>query len=172
MTHKEQIQNAIIKELRICQRLFTLLPKDSYDYRPQEGMRSTLELLQSITFWASWSIESYLTAEKEVRKTLFDKYNDHSKTMKPEDFIQRMDEQIEQVNELMKDISDEDLLNKKVILRSGEEVLLGQMIIDASLKWPTGYKMQLFLYAKMSGLKELHTGDAWVSQYGDDEESD
>lgn len=169
MTHKEQIQTAIIKELRICQRLFTLLPKDSYNYRPQEGMRSTLELLQSITIWGAWTIESFIATDREVRKNLFSKYDDHSRTMKPEDFHQRIDEQIEKINSLMKDIQDEDLLVKKVTLISGKEVPLGMMILDTSLKWSAGYKMQLFLYAKMSGATELHTGDLWVTQYGEDE---
>ncbi len=169
MTHKEQIQNAIIKELKICQRLFTLLPKDSYDYRPQEGMRSVHELLQSMMIWGAWPIESYVTEDEGERKALFRKYADESKTIKPGDFHRYMDDQIKKVAELMKNISDEDLLNKKVTVIWREEMPLGQAILETSLKWVTGYKMQLFLYAKMSGLKELHTGDAWISQYGDDE---
>lgn len=170
MTHKQQIQNAIVKELKISQRLFTLLPKDTYDYKPQEGMRTTLELLQSITMWGAWTVEAALTEDNEESDKLYDKYRDYSLTMQPGEFHKRMAEQIAKIESLMSNISDEELLIKNATVVGTKEMPLGQAIIETSLKWVTGYKMQLFLYAKMSGAKELHTGDLWVSKWEETEQ--
>ena len=44
MTHKEQILKTLEKEIKVCKRLFTLLPKELYDYKPAEGMHTSLYL--------------------------------------------------------------------------------------------------------------------------------
>jgi hypothetical protein len=168
MTYKEQILNSLTQEIRICQRLYTLLPPGILDYKPQEGMRTALELLQYLTFCGSYSIEAHVTDDPEQRKINIDKNYDYAETMQPEDFLKRMDEQIERINSYLKDVTDEELLTKEVELPWRVKKTMGEAILEVSLKWLTGYKMQLFLYAKMNGAK-LDTGDCWIIPYGEDE---
>ncbi|MCC7159475.1 MAG: hypothetical protein IT281_08055 [Ignavibacteria bacterium] len=58
--------------------------------------------------------------------------------------------------------ADEDLLSKTVLIPWREKMPLGQAIIETSLKWLTGYKMQLYLYLRMNKL-EVDTGDCWIN---------
>lgn len=170
MTHKEQIITAIEKEIKVCQRLFTKLPEGALEFRPQEGMRDTLELLRTITGWGVSTVETYVCTDPEEKKKIYNKYFGDLESIKPEDFHAKMDAQIEAIKTLLSSVTDEDLLTKDVTVPWGEDMKLGQALLETSLKWMTGYKMQLFLYAKMAGAKHLHTGDCWITAYGDDEE--
>jgi hypothetical protein len=161
MTHKEQLQKALVKELNICKRLFTLLPEGTYDYQPQEGMRTTLRLLRYISFITGTTLEAFNSETVEEGYANYAECEKRAKEMKPEDFPARIDEEIERVNSFMNGINDDELLTREVTQSWGEKDLLGGAIMESALKWITGYKMQLFLYAKMSGAKELDTGDCW-----------
>ncbi len=167
MSHKQQILDAVEKEISICKRLYTKLPEGGLNYRPQEGMRSTFELLQTLTAWGSSAAEASICKDPQERKNIYKKYFGNMGEIKPEDFLRLMDKQLETIKTLLKDVSDDDLLAKDVTNLLGEEMKLGQAILETTLKWLTGYKMQLFLYAKMAGAKELDTGDCWVIPWED-----
>jgi hypothetical protein len=161
MSHTEQLQQALVKELNICKRLFTLLPEGSYDYKPKEGMRTTMELLRYISFITGCTLESFNFATVQEGYALYDEREKSADDMKPEEFPARIDKEIERVNIFMDGITDDDLNSREVSQSWGEKDMLGGAIMESALKWITGYKMQLFLYAKMSGAKELDTGDCW-----------
>ena len=44
--NKQHLLNNIEKEINICRRLYTKIPPAQMDFRPKEGLRSILELLQ------------------------------------------------------------------------------------------------------------------------------
>jgi len=167
MNHKEQIISAIEKEIKICQRLYTKLPEGGLKYKPQEGMRDTLELLQTITAWGSSTAETYVCTDPDEKDKIYEKYFGNIEAIKPEDFHKLMNEQLETIKTLLKDVSDDDLLTKPVTVPWGEEMKLGQALLETTLKWLTGYKMQLFLYAKMAGATVLDTGDCWIIPWED-----
>lgn len=161
ITQKQQIINVLEKETAICKRLFTLIPPAVYDYAPKLLMRTTYQILQYLTWCAGSSVENYMETDPEKQKGIYGRNSDHGDTMKPEDFPVRMDEQMEKIIMLLEDVSDEDLLTREVILPWQEPMLLGEALIETSVKWLTGYKMQLFLYMKMNDI-EVDTGDCWI----------
>lgn len=161
MTHKEQILKTLEKEIQVCKRLYTILPKELYDYKPVEGMRTTLELLRYLTWCSGSCLESYFETDKERLHTLYERNWEHGETMKAEEFPARMDEEWEKIKRHFEMFTDEDLLSKTVTIPWREQMPLGQAIIETSLKWLTGYKMQLFLYMRMNEL-EVDTGDCWI----------
>ncbi|NOS84123.1 MAG: hypothetical protein HOP31_03185 [Ignavibacteria bacterium] len=165
MTHKQQILNCLQKETDLCKRLFTLTPAELYNYAPIEGMRTTLELLKYLSWSAGSCVETYMETDKEKQKGIYSRNDDYGETMKPEEFPQRMDEQMGKITRLLENTGDDELLSREVVLPWREPKTLGEALMETSLKWITGYKMQLFLYLRMNGI-EVDTGDCWIQTEG------
>ena len=160
--YKQHLLNSIEKEINICRRLYTKIPSDQMNFRPKEGIRSTLELLQylgcigtlMLTYWLKGSVTDF--------RTLYGKKMDDAKQMSHEQFLTAMDEQLATMKELFK-ISEEDLFQKEITYPwSGSKDSLGEGIIATSIKWLAAYKLQLFLFIKLSSDMVLTTADAWV----------
>lgn len=162
MTHKQQIINTLEKETAICKRLYTMIPNEMMDYSPGYEMRTTLELLRYMTWCSGSCVENYTETDLEIRKGIYGKNEAYGESMMPEEFPARMNEQMEKIKSLLHDVADEELLTKIVQLPWREEMLLGEALIETSVKWLTGYKMQLYLYMKLNGI-ELDTGDCWIT---------
>lgn len=124
-------------------------------------MRTTLELLQYLTWNAVSCVENFIETDIEVRKKIYGKFSDYGETMKWEEFPARMDEQMAKIIALLANVSDEELLTREVQLPWREQMLLREALIETAVKWMTGYKMQLFLYMRMNGI-EVDTGDCWI----------
>lgn len=158
---KQFLLNSIIKEMKIVKRLSTKIPADQIDFRPKEGIRSTLELLQYISYSATGMLQYWYRKDDSDFRTFYAGLTAHSKTITPENFIAEMDRQMELVTKLFENITEEDLLTKEVDYPWGEKAPLGQAILETCIKWITGYKMQLFLKLKLSTDEKLTTPDLW-----------
>ena len=83
--------------------------------------------------------------------------------MPHEQFLNAMDEQLITVKNLFSQVSEDDLFNKEITYPwSGVKAALGEAIIATSIKWLAAYKLQLFLFNKLCGDKQLATADAWM----------
>ncbi len=161
MTHKQQILNALEKETAICKRLYTIIPKEMYSYAPQPGMRTTFKLLQYLSWNALSCVENFMETDPDKQKGIYRRNEEYGESMKAEEFPARMNEEISKINSLLQDVSDDELLSREVISPWREPKLLGEALIETSVKWLTGYKMQLYLYMKMNGM-DIDTGDCWI----------
>jgi hypothetical protein len=85
-----------------------------------------------------------------------------SKQVSEDEFLAAMDKQINEVNELFSNISENDLFEKEVAYPWGAKASLGEGIINTSIKFLTAYKLQLFTYIKLCTDQQLGTADAWV----------
>ena len=83
------------------------------------------------------------------------------KQMPHEQFLAVMNDQIELTNKLFDQIDENDLLNKEVIYPWGGKAPFGEAIIDTSVKFLSGYKLQLFLLIRMCTDQKIGTPDAW-----------
>ena len=155
---KEILQDSIIKELKLIKRLSTNVTEDILDFRPKENVRSIIELLQYLSgagtgmllFWQS----------NEARPFLM-KLRENAPQVTLENAPAIFDKQIELVNEIFDAISEHDLANKVVSYPWGATDPLGKAIVETSIKWLTGYKMQLFIYLKQTTELALSTPDLW-----------
>jgi hypothetical protein len=163
---KKELLDGMVIELQICKRLFKKIPKSKFNYRPAKDMRSTAELLRYISFCATecarihvvdafktnnW--DAYSVAEKKAR------------TLKPAQFPAAIDRQIGDLKRLMAKISERDFANKKVLsIPKGKRVPMHQAMAQAAGRFVSGYRMQLYLYAKASGGKKLGTADCWFNK--------
>lgn len=163
MTHRQNILDAISKEITICKQLFKKLPEGGISFKPADNMRSTEELLRYISMSAVLTLK-YFTLEQNRENMASNRtaFVEKANTFDITEFPRIMDEQLQEIEELFKNISDEDLLTKTIMMPWGEEMSLERGILEGPLKWLAGYKMQLFLYAKIAGNSALNTRDCWV----------
>jgi hypothetical protein len=159
--NKETLKNSIIKEMKIIRRLSTKIPVDKHDFRPTESVRSINELLQYLSNCGTGFIRFWYKKDDRDLRTFFAELNAQAKTVTPENFADVMDKQIEMVNTLFDGITEDDLINKEVEYPWGEKAKLGEAIIETSIKWLTGYKMQLFMKLKLTSDEKLTTPDLW-----------
>jgi len=159
--YKQFLLNSIIKEMKIIRRLSTKIPADKIDFRPKENIRSTSELLQYLSSCGTGMLRFWYRKDNSDLKTFFEPIIAHRQTVTQENFVAEMDSQIELVTRLFDQITDQDLLTKEVDYPWGEKALLGEAIIETSIKWLTAYKMQLFLKLKLSSEEKLATPDLW-----------
>ena len=159
---KQFLLNSIIKEMKIIRRLATKITADQTAYRPKEGIRNTTELLQYLSVCGTNTIRYWYRKDSTVDfKAFVSGIKEEAQTITAENFVVAMDEQIKQVTDLFEQITENDLLTKEVDYPWGEKAKLGEAILETSIKWLTGYKMQLFLKLKLSSDQLLTTPDLW-----------
>ncbi len=161
MTHKENLFNVIEKEIELVKTLSSKVTSEILSYTPQEGMRTTLEVMQYLTWCSASTITFFLLNDPSKAKENYMKFMENAKSVTLEDFKEKMDAQLTIVKDCFDKISDEDLITKEVELPWKEPMILGQAIMETTVKWLTGYKMQLYIYMKQNGIK-LDTGDCWI----------
>ncbi len=159
--YKQHLLNNIEKEINICRRLYTKIPPGQMDFRPKEGLRSILELLRYLTIVGSAMPIYWLKTDETEFNTFFDKIDKPSRTMPHEQFSASMDEQLTTIKDLFNQLSEDDLMNREVIYPWGGKAPIGEAIMATSIKFLTGYKLQLFLFIKLCDDQKLGTADAW-----------
>jgi hypothetical protein len=159
--YKQNLLDTLVKEMKIVQRLSTKIPVEQINYRPKEGMRSMLELLQYLTHTGTGFIMYWYRADTSDLKTFYAPISAKAKTLTHEQFIPAMDHQIEKVQELFSNMTDDEFKNKTVDYPWGGTAPLCEAILTTSVRWLIAYKMQLFLYIKMTSDQKLGTPDVW-----------
>jgi hypothetical protein len=159
--HKEILLDSIIKEMKIIRRLGSKVTMDNINYRPKEGMRSMLELLQYLSYCGTAVVSFWYRKDGSDIKTFYAPITEKAKTVTLDQFVALMDEQIEKIKILFDNITDDDLENKVVEYPWKETARLREAILVTSIKWLTAYKTQLFLYLKLSTENKFTTPDLW-----------
>lgn len=162
ITYKEIMLRDMKKEMKILKHLYTKITPELMDYRPQEGMRSIKDLLNYLSYCSMQVL--YFYSSKETDKELF--YSQLRALMKEAveqpDFPSALDFQYKHVVEMLDNISENDIMAKDVGHgHFKEKVNLGVALQHSAFKNLTAYRMQLFLYLKMSGQKDLDTYNNW-----------
>jgi hypothetical protein len=159
--YKQHLLNNIEKEINICRRLYTKIPPGKMDFRPKEGLRSIEELLQYLGIVGSAMPIYWLKNDDSDFNTFFGKIDKVAKTMPHEKFPNVMNVQMATIRNLFNEISEEDFMNKEVVYPWGGQAPMGEAIIATSIKFLTGYKLQLFSLIKLCDDQKLTTPDAW-----------
>ncbi len=159
--YKQFLLNSITKEMKLIRRLSTLVPADQLDFRPKEGMRSTMELLHYLCRIGTGMVSYWERKDGADLRTHFAELNANVKEITLQQVAGEMDKQIELIQKLFSNFTEEDLCTKEVTYPWGEKALLGQALIETSIKYLTSYKLQLFVNLKMSTDLKLGTPDLW-----------
>lgn len=159
--YKQFLLNSILKEMKLIRRISTLIPEDQLDFRPKEGMRSTLELLRYLSTIGTGMITWWNRTDGADLRTHFTELNTKTEHISTHNIMEAMDGQIALIQEIFDSFTEEDLYTKEVTLPSGAKSLLGEALLETSVKYLTAYKLQLFVNLKMSTDLKLGTPDLW-----------
>ncbi len=158
MLTKNDLTDSILNECRIIVHLYGHIPEGGLDYRPTPGQRSTLELLQYLSYDLAASVEGMV-------KGNWDRYPDvaeAAKSMAAEDFPKAMEKQMIYVKALLDSVSDEEFMTREAEVPWGEKHKLGRALLELPYRCIVAYRMQLFLYAKAAGNDKINTVNNWV----------
>lgn len=160
--YKQHLLNAIVKEMKICKRLYTKIPHDKMDFKTKEELRSIHELLQYLCIIGTAPLDYWINKSDLPFNTFFGEVSAASKLLPHEQFLSLMDEQINIINNLFNQFTEDDLFHKEIVYPWGEKGPLGEGIISTCIKFMAAYKLQLFLHIKLCTDQKLGTADAWL----------
>ncbi len=155
MYTKEQIWNSFKKEISIIKHLAEKIPADKHDHKPTEKQRTTLELLQYLSTAGVGTMDAILVGDI----TPFAKYAERRDATTVENFAGAMDVQEKEMAEIYAQFNETNLEEEVSIfgMTHSRAIFLLEL-----LKTMTGYKMQLFLYIKASGVEHIGTSNVWA----------
>jgi hypothetical protein len=148
----------MVKECDIALHLFDKLPPESYEYRPSESQRNTTELLRYLSMCGIGAIRWMDKGDYKI----FVEMLEATRFMKPEDFPKAMQKQKSEIQQYFADVTEEKLSTQQASMPGGASVPLEVAFLNGPLKWLTGYKLQLFNYAKAAGNQDIGTANAWA----------
>lgn len=170
MTHKEQLYEAIKAEFKILNHLYNKIPEGKMEFKPGDEMRTIHQLLKYLTWSGAASLKGFIEGdENSPNFEIYSELSEANKDFKPENFIEYLDRELELIKTLFEKFDDKGLLEKKIMTPFGKKVSLGEGIINTTVKHMNAYKMQLYLYLKILGVK-LDTGDCWIGEEEDGDE--
>lgn len=147
-------------EGKILKHLAAQLKPEQLDWRPTPGQRSTIELLRYLTIGAQAATGFALTGNWDG----WDALEAKAQTVDQTGFAKAIDRQVAAIVKALAPISDATLKRRQVTTFAGQKLSLGAGLVEMVLKQLTAYRMQLFLYAKQSGLSHLGTSDVWAGK--------
>ncbi len=153
---KEQFLDAVTNEFRIYKHLAEKIPAGTDGYKPTEGQRSTLELLQYVAVVFAATAEVILKNDMSLYSTLMPS----SAEVSVANFADMMDRQEAKFKEILAQYTDEDFATVINMYGMGDKPK-AVYLVESILKWLAAYKMQLFLYIKASGNTSLGTSNLW-----------
>jgi hypothetical protein len=156
MYTKTDFLQSVDKEIDIIKHLFTKVTLEQMDFKPTEGQRTKLELVQYLSHIGAAGTEMVLTGETGG----FAKFVEQGKKVSFENFAEAMDAQKATIHSMVEPLTDEQLSEKVNIFMMGENTK-GVYLVNTVLKWLVAYKMQLFLYMKQSGTTAIGTSNLW-----------
>lgn len=157
MLTKNELLESILEECDICKHLHSKLPPGGLDYRQSASQRSNLEILRYLSFCGIGGALAMIDGNWDGYQELAAR----SQELSADDFPAAMDRQKEALKEKFAALSDADL-SREATHPMGHKLKLSRALLEISLKWMTGYRMQLFLGAKAAGNDELWTPDCWA----------
>lgn len=159
MYKKHLLQN-IERELVLLKQLGALIQEKDLEFKTGDKVRTTHELMIYLSYIGElamyWMLNKDMTPEQ--RKAM----RENNMNVAIDDFASRIDKQWTNIQELLKNITDEQLFAQEAILPWKEVMPLGSAIINGPIKFLTTYRMQLFNNLKLNGRPEISTKEAWV----------
>lgn len=153
---KENLIASIENEFRILKHLWSKIPAGTEGYKPSEGQRTTLELLQYLS--AIFANSTHVIYEGNIEAYKTGPVNPMETTM--QNFPEKMDAQLAVWKTMMEKFDDAQLATIINIYGMGD-MPKGRYLVENLLKWAAAYKMQLFLYCKASGNTSINTANLW-----------
>lgn len=158
MLGKDDTLELILNECDIVLHLYGKIPAGGMDYRPTPEQRSTLELLRYLSYCAIGGARAMADGNWEA----YPAYAEAGAGLDADDFPAAMERQKAELRSFFAGLTQEQVETQIATTPMGTEMPLEKALVVMSLHWLVGYRMQLFLYAKQAGNKDIWTPDCWV----------
>ena len=158
---KPELIASLQKEVRILLHLAGKIDRSQLDYRPTPKQRSTLELLQYLTYMGPMLVR-YAKGEKMDADT----WAPVVQAAAARDFDQTLAAiraQNETYAALLADM-DDSAFRAEITGFDGAKASCGAFIVNHVIGQCAAYRTQLFLYLKACGREELTTANLWVGE--------
>ncbi len=157
MLNKNAILNSMLHEYEVIKHLYAKIPEGGLDFKFTTEQRSILDLLRYLSYTPQAAVHGIITNDF----SLFQIGSERAKTMQSEDFIDIINAQMEGLKADFA-IADEAVLSKEdVTFPWGKVDNKAMALLNSPLKWLVGYRMQLFLQVKASGVSHIGTSNNW-----------
>jgi hypothetical protein len=158
MFNKTQLLSSLETETKVIKHLWSKIPADKADFAPAPKMRTTLELLQYLTYCGCGTTKVLVNNSWD----LIGAYKEQASALTWDQIPEALDRQLAEIKTMLSELTEDKLLYDERTMPWGTTAKLGQFMVDMPLKFMTAYRMQLFVYAKASGLTDLNTGNCWL----------
>jgi hypothetical protein len=162
MSIKESLLNSCLHDLTVCQHLATKFAPENADWRPRENMRSTVELMQYLSFVGMAFTQQFISAPED-RDLARNNYRTLAKLSSDgvnlDNFAEWIEREKDAIREAFSTISEAGLSRPTYHPFSGDESTLFDALLTTT-KYIAAYRQQLFLYAKMLGAN-VNTRNNW-----------
>lgn len=158
MPTKDQLLAAMQREFDICTHLHGKIPEGGMDFRLTPTQRSTLELLQYLSFVGT----GFTTAVIDASWDPYTELAKASESLTAEDFPAAMERQKQDLAALFDKVTEEDLQKREFTQPWGHTQKLGPAIQELAYASLVAYRMQLFLQAKAAGNTDISTPNCWA----------
>jgi hypothetical protein len=156
---KSELLASLQKEVRILLHLAGKIDRSQLDYRPSPKQRSTLELLQYLSYMGPMMLR-YAKGEQLDQ----DAWADIVKTAASRGFdatLAVIETHGDSYATLLADMNDT-AFRAEVTGFDGAKTTCGSFIVNHVIAQCSAYRTQLFMYLKACGREELHTSNLWV----------
>jgi hypothetical protein len=136
-------------------------PNRSNGFQAQRRSKKHFRIIAVFGYYRNYYAGLLVENDDTDFNTFFTTMDKAARTMTHEQFLTAMDAQMTTINGLFNQISEDDLLNKEVDYPWGGKAPMGEAVITTSIKFLTGYKLQLFSLIKLCDDQKLGTADAW-----------
>lgn len=156
MYSKQDFIQSVKKDFAIIRHLAEKIPADKYDFKPTDVQRSMGELLHYMSY-------VFLLMIEVIDKNNTDLYREKMPgypLVTKENVIEFFKQEEEAIEKYVEKFTDEEL-QEKISMFNGPLLPKGVLLVEDVLQSIASYKMQLFLYMKMSGMYELKTSNLW-----------
>ena len=161
MYSKSDLMAALAKEMNIIKHLGTKVSAGQENFRPTPAQRSTLELMQYLTY-AGVSMAKFISLEGNGDTSkIWEERSEAAKGVTIENFGAAIDKASAELVALIGQFTDEELAKEVNIYGMGLKTK-GAYLVEGVLTMAVAYKMQLFLYAKQSGASDIGTMNLWA----------
>lgn len=152
----EDLKQSVFHEIAVIKHLYEKIPAGAMDFRPTPGQRSTLELLQYLSYVGAACTLMILKNDTSV----FTALAEEGKAVTAETFLQAMDKQKDEMESLFSKFDEKELSTVVNLYGMGEKTK-GVYLVEMVGKFFSAYKLQLFLYSKLAGNDAIGTSNLW-----------
>jgi hypothetical protein len=156
MITKQQYIDSVCFEFNVIRHLGSKVQADTFEFRPTPKQRSMHELMHFLTTIFGYAVDSI----KQGTSTPDTEWKHEQSVVTLENFNEHMKKEEDYFRKVVGEMSEDDLNEEVEIF--GRTQTRALHLLNGPIKWASAYKLQLFMYLKMTGQTHLNTMNLWA----------